>query len=131
MSSRTAGFLLALGRVLARPAPAAALPAFGHVVVVVEENEELTDVIGSTSMPYLNGLASNFGLAKDFFAVTHPSIGNYFPIAAGTVATNDDGYNQPLDLDNIVRQQAAAGKTWKAYAESIPSAGYTGYDVYL
>ena len=130
MSSRTAGFLLALGCVLARPAPAAALPAFGHVVVVVEENEELTDVIGSTSMPYLNGLASNFGLAKDFFAVTHPSIGNYFQIAAGTVATNDDGYNQPLDLDNVVRQLVAAGKTWKAYAESIPSAGYTGSDVY-
>src|SRR5207302_6394853 len=30
--------------------------------------------------------------------------------------------------DNIVRQLIATGKTWKSYAEDLPSVGYTGVD---
>ncbi len=42
----------------------APLPAFKHVFVVVEENENYADVIGNTrDMPYLNTLAAKFGLA--------------------------------------------------------------------
>ncbi|HET7297058.1 MAG TPA: Ig-like domain-containing protein, partial [Gemmatimonadales bacterium] len=36
---------------------------FGHVFVVTEENTDYVDVIGSSSMPYLNGLAQQYGLA--------------------------------------------------------------------
>jgi hypothetical protein len=32
----------------------------------------------------------------------------------------------PVSADNAVRKLLAASKTWKAYAESIPSAGYLG-----
>ncbi len=35
-----------------------------------------------------------------------------------------------MSADNIVRELTNAGKTWKVYAESLPSAGYTGGDVY-
>ena len=31
---------------------------FGHVFVVTEENTDYVDAIGSSSMPYLNGLAT-------------------------------------------------------------------------
>ncbi len=31
-------------------------------------------------------------------------------------------------VDNVVRELTAAGKTWKSYAESLPSVGYTGGD---
>jgi len=34
----------------------------------------------------------------------------------------------PVSMDNVVRELVAAGKTWKAYAESLPSVGYLGGD---
>ena len=58
------------------PPPPAAL--FGHVFLVVEENHNYREVVGSVSMHYLNGLIDQFGLATQYFANTHPSIGNYF-----------------------------------------------------
>ncbi|HET7441599.1 MAG TPA: hypothetical protein VFJ47_09875, partial [Terriglobales bacterium] len=48
-----------------------------HVFVVVEENHSYSQVIGSSSMPYLNSLATKYGLATKYYANTHPSIGNY------------------------------------------------------
>jgi acid phosphatase len=81
-------------------------------------------------MPYLNSLASQYGLATQYFANTHPSIGNYFMLTTGQLVTNDDSFAGPVSVDNIVRVLLAAGKTWKSYAESIPSVGYTGGDSY-
>src|SRR5207244_608057 len=63
---------------------------FGHVFVVTEENTNYTSVIGSSSMPYLNGLAQQYGLATQYYANTHPSIGNYFELATGQILTNND-----------------------------------------
>jgi acid phosphatase len=81
-------------------------------------------------MPYLNGLAQQYGLATQYYANTHPSIGNYFMLTAGDVVTNNDSYAKPLVTgDNVVRRLVAAGKTWKSYAEAIPHVGYTGPDV--
>src|SRR5438552_8551454 len=34
----------------------------------------------------------------------------------------------PVSVDNVVRQLIAGGKTWKSYAEDLPSVGYTGGD---
>ena len=111
------------------PAPSAATGSFGHVVVVVEENTDYADVIGSSSMPYLNGLAQQYGLATEYYGNTHPSIGNYFMMTVGAIITNNDGYSTIVSADNVVRELLAAGKTWKSYAENLPSVGYTGGDV--
>lgn len=116
-----------------RPGPppsSGSVPRFGHVVMVVEENHSYSEVIGNSAMPYLNSLASQFGLATQYFANTHPSIGNYFMLTTGQVVTNDDGFMGTVGVDNIVRDLIAAGKTWKSYAESIPSTGYIGGDSY-
>src|SRR2546427_12616988 len=48
---------------------------FGHVFIVTEENTDYVDVT-SSSMPYLTGLAAQYGLATQYYANTHPSIGN-------------------------------------------------------
>ncbi len=61
---------------------------FGHVFIVLEENTNYASVIGSSSMPYLNGLAQQYGLATQYYANTHPSIGNYFWLSTGQVVTN-------------------------------------------
>lgn len=102
------------------PSPTAGgtVPQFGHVVLVVEENSSYSQVIGNPDMPYLNGLANQYGLATQYYANTHPSIGNYFMLTTGQLVTTNDGYTGTVDVDNIVRELMAAGKTWKAYAES-------------
>jgi phosphatidylinositol-3-phosphatase len=106
------------------------VPPFGHVVVVLEENHSYASVIGNSSAPFLNSLANQYGLATQYYANTHPSIGNYFMLTTGQIITNDDSYGGTVTVDNIVRHLLTAGKTWKAYAESLPGIGYTGPDVY-
>jgi len=80
-------------------------------------------------MPYLNSLAQQYGLATQYYANTHPSIGNYFMLATGQIITNNDSYSTIVTVDNIVRRLLAAGKTWKSFAEDLPSVGYIGGDV--
>ena len=109
------------------PAPAT-FPSFSHVFLVVEENHSFTDVIGNSSMPYLNSLASKYGLAKQYFANAHPSIPNYLMLTTGQMETFDDNFSGTIGDDNVVRELVSAGKTWKTYQESIPSAGYLGGD---
>ena len=107
------------------PTPAT-IPAADHVFLIVLENH----AIGSPFMPYLNSLAAQHSLATNYFADTHPSIGNYFMLTTGTIETNNDAFTGTVSSDNIPRAFATAGKTWKAYMESLPSVGYTGGDVY-
>jgi|GraSoiStandDraft_46_1057282.scaffolds.fasta_scaffold08588_3 phosphatidylinositol-3-phosphatase len=109
---------------------ASVIPASSHVFLVVEENHSYSSVIGSSSMPYLNSLASKYALATQYYANTHPSIGNYFMLSAGQIITNNDGLCGTLTQDNVVRHLLTAGKTWKAYVDSLPKTGYTGCDVY-
>jgi hypothetical protein len=106
----------------------AQVPTSKHIVVVVEENHSYSSVIGSSSMPYLNSLASKYTTATNYYANTHPSIGNYFMLTTGQIITNNDSYSGTVSSDNIVRRILTAGKTWKSYAESIPYTGYTGGD---
>jgi len=124
--SNTAGSVISNGATLT---VTSTQPPFGHVFIVVEENSNYAAVIGSASMPYLNGLIHQYGLATQYYANTHPSIGNYFMLTTGEILTNDDGkvpQSFPVSTDNVVRELVAAGKTWKDYAEDLPSVGYTG-----
>jgi Phosphoesterase family. len=90
------------------------------------ENHSFGQVIGNPVMPYLNGLATGHGLAAAYFADAHPSIPNYFMLTTGKFETFDDSFTGTIADDNIVRALTGAGKTWKAYIESIPSTGYLG-----
>ena len=127
-ATASAGFSLNIAT--ATPPPTSTAP-FGHVFLVALENTNYADVVGSSSMPYLNGLANQYGLATQYYADTHPSIGNYFMGTAGQII-NTDGTKVrqtfPISSDNVVREVLAAGKTWKQYADSIPSVGYLGDD---
>ena len=100
------------------PTPPGTIPHFEHVVLVVEENSSYTDVIDGSAMPYLKSLAAQYGLATQYYANTHPSLGNYFMLTTGQIVTTDDGFTGKVNVDNVVRQLLAAGKTWKSYAES-------------
>lgn len=122
--------LFALLCTLIHAAAAADVPRADNVYIVLLENKSYSQVMGSSSMPYLNGLISQYALATNYYGNTHPSIGNYFMLTTGQIITNSDGYTGTVSSDNIVRRMLGAGRTWKAYAESLPYAGYVGGDKY-
>lgn len=110
--------------------PAPPPPAIDHVFLVVLENHGFGEVIGNPAMPYLNSLANSNALATAYFANAHPSIPNYFMLTTGNLETNDDAFTGIITDDNIVRALLSSGKSWKIYAQSLPSVGYLGPDVY-
>ena len=99
-----------------------------HIFLVVLENHSFSQVIGNPAMPFLNSLASGHALAAEYFANAHPSLPNYFMLSTGNLQTDDDNFMGTITDDNLVRALTAAGKSWKAYIQSLPSAGYTGPD---
>jgi hypothetical protein len=116
------------GRALAAgPADALSPSPSSHVVVVVMENEESGDVIGSRSAPYANSLARRYGLATHSFAVAHPSLPNYLALTSGeTHGITSDCTSCHVAARNIVDQLEAAHLSWHAYLEDQPRPCFTG-----
>jgi phospholipase C len=103
-------------------------PSSKHVVVVIEENQGYSSVVGSTpNWPSLNNLIAKGALATNYYADSHPSIGNYFMLTTGQILTTDDSSTQVWNVDNIARHMLAAGVSFKVYAEGITQ-GYLGGD---
>jgi phospholipase C len=94
--------------------------AASHVAVVVMENEEGDEVLGSRSAPYINALARRYGVATSSYAITHPSLPNYLALTSGTTAGVDSNCTScHVGVTNIVDQLEAAGISWKAYLEDF------------
>jgi acid phosphatase len=108
----------------------AGVPGAGHVYIVLLENSSYSQALGASSMPWLKSLGQQYTVATNYYANTHPSIGNYFMLTTGQIIANNDGYSQTVTADNLVRRFLSAGVTWKAYAESLPYPGYVGGDKY-
>ena len=106
----------------------ASVPQVQHVVVVTLENANYGDVIGTQNMPYLNSLMAKGSLVAKYYANTHPSLPNYFIMTTGLALTNNDSFSDTVTTDNVARELTAASKTWKVYADSLPSTGYLGGD---
>jgi hypothetical protein len=108
---------------------AAQLPrsAKSHVVVIVLENKEYGDVIGSADAPYVNALARRFGLATRSYGIRHPSLPNYLALTSGsTHGIDSDCTDCHVAGPNIVDQLEAARVSWKAYLEDMPSPCFAG-----
>jgi phosphatidylinositol-3-phosphatase len=97
-----------------RPAP--------HVMVIVEENREYGSVIGDPSAPYINSLAAAYGVATQWYGVSHPSLPNYLALVSGsTQGVHDDGTGYTFAGPTLVDQLSARGIGWRAYMEDMPS----------
>ena len=92
----------------------AQVPKSNHVVVVLEENHSYSSVVGSSAMPYFNSLASQNVLATQYYANTHPSIGNYLMMTTGQIITNDDAFtgtvSAPTTLSVTCSRQEKRGR---------------------
>jgi hypothetical protein len=108
------------------PAPAS-VPAFSHVFVIVMENNEYGNIIGSAAAPYINSLARSYGLATNYYGASHPSLPNYLALTAGsTFGITSDCTTCYVNATNIADQVEASGRSWKAYMEDMPSPCYAG-----
>ena len=105
------------------------IPRYQHIFLIVMENHSYDDIIGSSQAPHLNALANQFGLATNYWAVTHPSEPNYVALIGGSYfgIANDNPYTQnALNQPSLASQLDAAHLSWKSYQEALPSPGYTG-----
>ncbi|NMI01012.1 acid phosphatase [Pseudonocardia sp. K10HN5] len=107
-------------------ARAHAVPVPDHVMVVVLENKDAADVIGSTGAPYLTSLAARGANFTDAHAETHPSQPNYLALFSGdTHGVNDDHCPVSLSAPNLGGELLAAGRTFVGYSEDLPRPGAT------
>lgn len=115
----------------ASPAPSAVASAtdslLPHVVVVVMENREASQVLDPRAAPAISTLAQRYGLATKAYATTHPSLPNYLELIAGTTfGITDDCTGCSVEGTTVVDQLQARGIDWRAYMEGMPVPCYSG-----
>lgn len=121
--------LLALCALIAGPAATAAPkpPDFEHIVVIVFENKEATSVLGNRSAPTFNSYARRYATLTRYYGVTHPSLPNYLALVSGsTQGITNDCTSCVASGESLADTIDASGRTWKTYAEGLPSPGYLG-----
>jgi hypothetical protein len=116
------------------------IPHYQHIVEIMMENQTFGTIIGNTLAPQLNALANRYGLASNYYGVTHPSEPNYMAAIAGSYfGVQDDNQfyctpslatadptcagttvNHTVDAPSLADQLTAAGMTWKGYFQSLP-----------
>src|SRR5690242_2317999 len=112
------------------PAPSV-IPHSSHVVLVIEENHQFTEVYPS-GMPWLVAQGNTYGYTTNYHADEPGSALDYFWLSSGSgeqpFGCTGDGCTSPITSDNIFYELNKAGLSWKVYAQSLPSAGYMGGD---
>jgi hypothetical protein len=103
------------------------VPTPDHVLIVVFENKDVDQVLGSGEAPYLDQLAQSGVSFTNFHAETHPSQPNYLALFSGdTQGITDDSCLPKLTAPNLGSQLLAAGRTFVGYSEDLPEPGFTG-----
>lgn len=123
---RSCVLCFALVAVLPMGAPCgAAVPALDHIIVVVMENKDWSQVRNATYITTLRNsgaeLTNSYGVTQD---ASQP---NYLALWAGStlgvVNNNCPPPGSPYTVENLGHALETAGKTWRAYSENLPSAG--------
>ncbi len=131
--------LLLCGTTLS-PAFAQSVPQYDHVVLVIDENKNDTEIRNSALAPYINNvLLPQSADLTHFVAEQHPSQPNYLQLFSGS----DQGVKQdglpgtpaepgtlaappPFHTPNLGREILDSGHTFASFSESLPSVGFTG-----
>src|SRR3954471_7063179 len=109
------------------PAPMLPRSARSHVVVIVMENKDFAQVLGSRDAPYTNALARRYAVPTRMYATRHPSLPNYIALIGGaTFGITNDCTDCHVAARNLVDLLEEAGVSWRAYMEDMPSACYRG-----
>jgi hypothetical protein len=104
------------------------VPYFDHVFYIFMENNGVAQIVGNPYAPYINQLIKTYGYDPNYYGVTHDSLPNYVAAISGNNwYSYSDNPTQTFDHTNLVDQLVANHISWKAYMESMPYAGFTGY----
>jgi acid phosphatase len=106
----------------------AGLPVYDHVVIVVEENKDYDQVVGSPNAPFINRLRGEGANLTQMFGEEHHSQGNYFWLFSGDnhgVGFRDGVPHTPFTAPNLGSALIDKGLTFKGYSESLPAIGST------
>jgi phosphatidylinositol-3-phosphatase len=95
------------------------LKNFQHVFIIMMENTGYKSLIGNPNAPWINSAAATYGLATNYFGVSHPSQPNYIAATSGSTNGVTSDSDVTLNVTNIVDQLETNGKTWKAYMQSL------------
>src|SRR5215468_7426473 len=116
-----------------------AIPHYQHIVEIMMENTSYGTIIGNPAAPQINALADHYGLATNYFGVTHPSEPNYVANIGGSffgIQDDNQFYCTPdlastdpncagttvdhtITAPSLATQLTAAGKTWKGYLQNL------------
>jgi hypothetical protein len=110
-------------------APPAGAPEAGtsRIVLVLMENKEYGDVIGSPDAPYVNRLARRYSAPRHLYGIRHPSLPNYIALIAGSTLGIDTNCTDCVRRGRtLVDQLERADVSWRAYMEGMPRACYRG-----
>jgi phosphatidylinositol-3-phosphatase len=95
---------------------------YDHVLVIVMENHSAGQIVGSPKTPYITKVAHSCGWASHYKAITHPSLPNYLAMTSGSTAGIATDCNACRSSGpSIFEQLDTAGRSWRAYEESMPS----------
>jgi phosphatidylinositol-3-phosphatase len=102
--------------------------AVKRIFVIMLENHSQSTVIGDPNAPFITSLANTYGEASNYYGVTHPSQPNYVAAITGQldITRMNDNASNHYAWTNLVDQLEAHGRTWGAYMDTLPYAGYTG-----
>lgn len=106
------------------PSPRMSAPParYDHVVWIAPENHSYGQIIGASDAPYINQLASQHGLASNFYAESHPSLPNYIAMTSGStqgIGDDDLPAAHRLDVPSIFGLLPGGGS--RSLQESMPS----------
>ena len=64
------------------------IPSLDHVFVIMMENHAYGQVAGNPQAPFINAMMAKANVAKNYFAIAHPSLTNYLEVVGGSNFNN-------------------------------------------
>jgi len=102
----------------ASPSGPSNVASFKHVFVIMMENTGIEALLGNPNAPWINQAVETYGVAGNYYGVTHPSQPNYIAATSGSTHGVTADTDVTIDVPNIVDQLESNGKSWKAYMQS-------------
>ncbi len=109
------------------------LPVYDHIVIVVLENKDYSEIIGNKNVPYINNVLKAEGaIFTKSYGEEHFSQGNYFWFFSGDnqnvgfndhVPSSESNSSYPFHADNLASQLLKKGLSFKGYSQSLPEIG--------
>lgn len=103
------------------PTPLPTVSGIDHIIWIWFENKEFNQITAASAPTFASFAAAGVNFTE-FYGHTHPSQPNYLHAFSGSSqgVTTNNYCTFPAPTDSLPQQLAAAGKTWRLYAQGYP-----------